>query len=102
MNYVERDPPVYEAVQFNKEGDYPLVKRGYRFKNHLYATDMLPRSPECSFTWVLSSPHNFEEIKLGNWVVSNSKSAKLEICTDAEFQARFKEKELFPEEETFR
>lgn len=95
MNYVERKPSVFEATQFNKEGDHPLVKRGYRQQKRpmsatqLYVTDSLPRSMECAFAWVLTGPHNFEEIQVTDWVVQEIGNPRHKIFTDAQFQRRF-------------
>lgn len=95
MNYVERSPSVFEATQFNKEGDHPLVKRGYRQQKRpmsttvLYVSESMPRSFDCAWAWILTGPHNFEEIKVTDWVVKEVGNPRHKIYTNEEFEKRF-------------
>lgn len=95
MIYVERNPPTFEAVQFKVPSDHPNIKLGYKrtyrhiVSHHIFVNDKLPDDRDCVACWVLSGIHNFDEIKVGDWVVNVVGSLKLKVYSDAEFQSKF-------------
>jgi hypothetical protein len=93
MVVIEKQPRKFNAIQFNKEGDVPGVKRGYEQTkgNHsaLLISDAMPRSMECKFCYVLENGNDRYRINAGDWVLLNQKSGAAKVVSDKKFKEKY-------------
>lgn len=93
MYFVEVNPRKFTAIQFNKEGDIPGIKRGYcqTRGTHvaLYISDSMPRSPDCRFCYVMELGSERNEVQLTDWVLTNVKNGKVKVYPLKDFLKKF-------------
>lgn len=102
MQVIERKPRLYEAVQFNKEGDFVGVRRGYlETKNGheaLFISDSYPRSMTCQFCYVLETGIVRSRVNVGDWILVETRDDKVvrKVIPDKKFQKKYVSATLVP------
>ncbi len=95
MLVIKRVSPKYEAVQFNKEGDFPGVKRGYAHNKGghtaLFISDSFPRSPEYTFCYVLENGIDRFRVSIGDWILTETGTNKVKrkVMPDSKFKKKY-------------
>jgi hypothetical protein len=89
MLFVEVNPRKYKAVQFNKFGDVTGVYRGYIETKgstvQYFVSDVCPRRMDCRFAYLTRTQDGFQEVKEGDWILTNTKNGKIKILPNKKF-----------------
>jgi hypothetical protein len=95
MQVIERVPRKYDAIQFNKEGDFPNVRRGYiQTKNNhqaVFISEAMPRSMDCQFCYVLEVGIVRHIVFVGDWILTEVRDDKVvrKIVADKKFRKKY-------------
>jgi hypothetical protein len=89
MLFIEVNPRKYKAVQFNKIGDVTGVSRGYiqtkPSGTYYYVSETCPRAMDCKFAYIVQTHNGLEEVKEGDWILTDSKNGKVKIVSNKKF-----------------
>ncbi len=95
MQVIKKKLPKYNAFQFNKEGDFPGVERGYiQTRNGhqaIFISDAMPRSIDCLFCYVIEINITRTPVFIGDWILVKigSSKDKRKVVTNKEFLKKY-------------